>query len=113
MKKDALGDWCITITTDYEGLEPEPKTGGAAGFDYGNKTFLTCSDGTKYESPEFYKQSANAVRKANRQLSRKVRGSNNRKRASQHYARTHQILRLETHALANQRYECLMAFPGG
>ena len=61
VKKDALGDWYITIRTDYEGLEPEPKTGDAAGFDYGNKTFLTCSDGTKYESPEFYKQSAKKV----------------------------------------------------
>ena len=57
-KRDALGDWYISITTDSEGLTPEPKTGDAAGFDYGNKTFLTCSDGTKYESPEFYKQSA-------------------------------------------------------
>lgn len=71
VKKDTLGDWYITVLTDAEGLVLEPKTGDAAGFDYGNKTFLTCSDGTKYQSPEFYKQSANAVRKANRQLSRK------------------------------------------
>ena len=89
VKKDAIGDWYITLTTDYEGLEPEPKTGDAAGFDYGNKTFLTCSDGTKYESPEFYKQSAKAIKQANRELSRKVKGSSNRKRASHHYARTH------------------------
>ena len=90
VKQDALGDWYISITTDFEGFTPEPKTGDAAGFDYGNhKTFLTCSDDTKYQSPEFYKQSANAVRRANRQLSRKQRGSNNRKRASKHYARTH------------------------
>ena len=89
VKKDALGDWYLTITTDYEALTSEPKTGDAAGFDYGNKTFLTCSDGRKYESPEFYKQSAKKVKQANRALSRKVRGSNNRKRASKHYARTH------------------------
>ena len=89
VKRDALGDWYITITTDAEGLEPEPKTGDAAGFDFGCKDFLTCSDGMKYQSPLFYKQSANAVKKANRELSRKVRGSNNRKRASRHFARTH------------------------
>ena len=88
-KQDALGDWYITVTTDWEELIPEPKTGDAAGFDYGNKTFLTCSDGTKYESPEFYKQSTKKVKQANRDLSRKKRGSNNRKRASKHYARTH------------------------
>ena len=89
VKRDAIGDWYITVLTDAEGLDPEPKTGDAAGFDYGNKTFLTCSDGTKYESPQFYKQSAKAVKRANRELSQKVRGSNNRKRASKHYARTH------------------------
>ena len=61
VKRDALGDWYITITTDYEDLTPEPKTGDAAGFDFGCKTFLTCSDGTKYESPLFYKQSAKDV----------------------------------------------------
>ena len=89
VKRDALGDWYLTILTDAEGFLPEPKTGDAAGFDYGIKTFLRCSDGMKYESPQFYKQSINAVRKANRALSQKVRGSNNRKRASKHYARTH------------------------
>ena len=89
VKRDALGDWYITITTDSEGLTPEPKTGDAAGFDFGCKDFLTCSDGTKYQSPEFYKQSANEVKRANRKLSTKQRGSNNRKRASKHHARTH------------------------
>ena len=89
VKRDALGDWYITITTDHKGLTPEPKTGDAAGFDFGFKDFLTCSDGTKYQSPEFYKQSAKKVKQANREVSRKVRGSNNGKRASQHHARTH------------------------
>ena len=59
VKRDALGDWYITVTTDDEGLDLEPKTGDAAGFDFGIKDFLVCSDGTKYEAPEFYKQSAN------------------------------------------------------
>ena len=94
VKRDALGDWYITITTDSEGLEPEPKTRDAAGFDFGIKDSLVCSDRTKYQSPEFYKQSAKKVKQANRELSRKVRGSNNRKRAGKHYARTHRkILR--------------------
>ena len=89
VKRDALGDWYITVLTDFKGLTPEPKTGDAAGFDFGFKDFLTCSDGTKYQSPEFYTQSAKKVKQANREVSRKVRGSNNRKRASQHPARTH------------------------
>jgi putative transposase len=89
VKRDTLGDFYITITTDNEGLIPEPRTGETAGFDFGLKTFLTCSDGTKYESPLFYKRSAHKVAKASRSLSKKKQGSNNREKARKHLARAH------------------------
>lgn len=73
--------------TDDEGLDPEAKTGIAAGFDFGLKTFLTCSDGTKYQSPEFYRKSINAIQKAHRAFARKVKGSNQRHKAQKHLAR--------------------------
>ena len=71
LKRDPLGDWYLTILTDDEGLEPALKTGRTAGFDFGLKTFLTCSDSTKYNSPLFYKHSAKKVKQANRALSKK------------------------------------------
>ena len=89
VKRDGLGDFYITITTDDEGLTPEPLTGETAGFDFGLKTFLTCSDETKYESPLFYKRSATHVAKASRSLSKKKRDSNNREKARKHLARAH------------------------
>ena len=100
VKRDGLGDFYITITTDLngslvdrrpiqEGLTPEPLTGETAGFDFGLKTFLTCSDETKYESPLFYKRSARQVAKASRSLSKKKRDSNNREKARKHLARAH------------------------
>ena len=89
VKKDKVGDFYVTFTTDDGSVKPEPKTGKAAGFDFGVKTLLTCSDGTKKESPQFYKQGARKVVMANRNLSRKKRGSNNRERARKEYARTH------------------------
>ena len=89
VKHDGLGDFYITITTDDEGLTPEPLTGETAGFDFGLKTFLTCSDETKYESPLFYKRSARQVAKASRSLSKKKRDSNNREKARKHLARAH------------------------
>ena len=89
VKRDGLGDFYITITTDDEGLTPEPLTGETAGFDFGLKTFLTCSDETKYESPLFYKRSARQVAKASRSLSKKKRDSNNREKARKHLARAH------------------------
>ena len=87
VKKDVVGDWYITFTTDDEGLDPEAKTGIAAGFDFGLKTFLTCSDGTKYQSPEFYKSSIKAIKKAHRSFSRKTKGSHQRRKAWKHLAR--------------------------
>ena len=89
VKKDSVGDFYVTFTTDYTELDPEPKTGDAAGFDMGIKTLLTCSDGTKYESPQFYRQGGKKVKQASRNLSRRVRGSNNRKKARLNLAKTH------------------------
>ncbi|MDE0554270.1 MAG: transposase, partial [Candidatus Poribacteria bacterium] len=67
----------------------EPKTGKAEGFDMGIKDFLTGSDGERRASPMFYKQNAKKLAKAQRQLSRKVKGSNNRERARKQVARIH------------------------
>ena len=89
VRKDSVGDFYVTFTTDYAELEPEPKTGDAAGFDMGIKTLLTCSDGTKYKSPQFYRQGAKKISRFNRNLSRKVKGSHNREKARLHLARTH------------------------
>ena len=89
VKKDFVGDWYITITTDAQGLEPASKTGETAGFDFGLKDFLTCSDGTKYQSPEFYKSASILIKRASRALSRKQKGSQNRERARKDLARVH------------------------
>ena len=62
-------------------LETKVETSRIAGFDFGLKTFLTCSDGTKIESPQFLKQSLNAIKKSSRQHSKKRKGSANRERA--------------------------------
>ncbi len=67
-----------------------PMTGKIAGFDFGIRTFLTCSEGFKIESPQFFKQSMNAIQKANRELSRKVKGSHNRDRARLNLCRKHE-----------------------
>jgi putative transposase len=78
---------------DVSELEIKSTTGKIAGFDFGLKTFLTCSDGsdgTRIESPQFLKQSLNAIKKANRNHSQKLKGSNNRERARKNLARRHE-----------------------
>jgi len=72
--------------------EPEIKftTGRIAGFDFGFKTFLTCSDGSSIESPQFLKQSLNTIKKASKQHSKKLKGSSNRERARKNLVRKHE-----------------------
>ena len=89
IKEDALGDFYMSVVTDHIQSHLKPMTGNAAGFDMGVKTMLTCSNGKQYQSPHFYTASIDKVRTANRKLSTKQRGSNNRERARQHHARMH------------------------
>ena len=90
LKRDKCGDYWICFSCeDVDDSEPKPKTGKSAGFDYGNKTFLTSSEGDKIESPQFFKQSLKTLQSLSRELSRKVKGSGNWYRACRALARQH------------------------
>ena len=87
IKRDNVGDYYLYIVCeDYEPSEKLPLTSNEAGADFGSKTFLTLSDGTKIDSPQFYKQSLNAIRSAHKMLSRKQYRSNGWYRAKRHLA---------------------------
>ena len=64
-------------------------TGKIAGFDFGLKQYLTGHNGHDIESPLFFKRSVNAIKRANRNHSRKKKGSRNRERARLDLARKH------------------------
>ena len=91
IKRTPLGELFMVVVVDS--VEPPQikfETSKIAGFDFGLKTFLTCSEGFKIESPLFLRQSLNAIKKASRQHSRKVKGSNNREQARLNLARKHE-----------------------
>jgi len=67
----------------------EIRAGSSVGFDFGLKKFLVGSDGSVHLSPLFFKQNLKEVRRANRDLSKKKKGSHNRERARLHLARVH------------------------
>ncbi|HEY9804700.1 MAG TPA: transposase [Leptolyngbyaceae cyanobacterium] len=91
IKRTPLGELFMVIVVD-EGNKPEAKftTGKIAGFDFGLRTFLTCSDGTTIESPQFFKQSLNAIKKASKQHSKKLKGSVNREQARKNLVRRYE-----------------------
>ena len=88
LKRDRCGDYWICFSCkNVEDSEPKSKTGQSAGFDYGNKTFLTSDAGQKIDAPQFLKQSLKTLQSLNKALSRKVKGSGNWYRAVRALAR--------------------------
>ena len=89
IKRDALGDIYIYFVCETDENKVLSRTGKSVGYDFGLKQFLTASDGEDIESPLFFQQNAKAIKKANRNLSRKQKGSHNRYRARLALARLH------------------------
>jgi len=91
IKRTPLGELFMLVVVDgNRESEINSTTGRIAGFDFGLKTFLTCSDGSKIQSPHFFKQSLNAIKKASRQYSKKQKGSANQERARKNLVRKYE-----------------------
>ncbi len=91
IKRDRLGDFYICFSCDIQDSEVKhTKTGKIAGVDFGLRTFLTFNDGSVEKAPLFFKTSSKEVKQANRFLSPKKKGSNNRRKAVMRLFKTHQ-----------------------
>jgi len=89
IKRNTLGDIYFVIVTDGEHQSVHTATTTTAGMDFGLKDFLTISDGTKVAAPEPLKKSLKQLKRANRSLARKKKGSNHRKQAKRILAKLH------------------------
>lgn len=90
VSRDAVGDWWVSFTVRKEEQQPTmTQTGKAVGVDFGLTHYLTLSDGTKIDSPQYLKAMLDELRKRQRNLSRKEKGSNGRKKAKLDVARLH------------------------
>lgn len=87
IKRDNLGDFYIFVVTDAENFKVETRTGKSVGFDFGLKNFLTSSDGRIISSPLFFAKNSKLIAKASKNLSRKKKSSNNRRKAKISLAR--------------------------
>ena len=81
IKHSRLGEYYLCIVTDaVAGSLSHGKSleGASVGMDFGLKTYLTLSDGTRIENPLFLKSGLNELRRKSRALSRCEKGSNHR-----------------------------------
>lgn len=74
---------------DIQRHEEACYTGKMIGLDVGLTYFLTDSEGQTVENPRLFRKAERALRRAQRMLTRKVKGSNNRKKARLKLAHKH------------------------
>ena len=77
-----------------------PKTGNSVGVDVGIRSLATLSDGTKYENHRYLHKSEKRLKRLQRQLSRKSKGSKRREKARLAVAKLYEHI-------ANQRKDTI------
>lgn len=86
--KDAAGRYFASFVIETAG-EPLPETASEVGIDLGLTHFAVLSDGRKITSPKFLRRAERKLKRVQQDLSRKAKGSNNRKKAVVRVARAH------------------------
>jgi putative transposase len=81
--------WFISIAVEVPELEPLPRIQKTIGIDLGLKTAVVCSDGQTFDAPKPLAAHLRRLRRRSKEVSRKVRGSNNRWKAVQRLSRLH------------------------
>ena len=94
--KREAGNWYAIFSCDLGETEVTPSGNPPVGIDLGLKSFLVTSEGASVAPPKFYRQAEAALRRAQRRVSRRKRGSRGRREAGRIVAR------LQQH-VANQR----------
>ena len=88
----------VLMSMNEEEFKQFRHTNNKVGIDLGVKDFVITSDGEVFKNKHFLKQSENKIKKLQRKLSKKVKGSNNRDKVRTKIAK-------EFEHLANQRID--------
>jgi putative transposase len=92
ISKEADG-WYVCFSCADVPVEPLPLTSKETGIDVGVKVFLITADGDIVENPRHYRQSERALKKAQKRVSRRKKGSHRRRKAVALLAKAHQHVR--------------------
>jgi putative transposase len=88
LTRDAAGRYFVSFVIEA-GERPLPETDRECGIDLGLSHFVVMDDGTKVSAPKFLRRAEKKLRTAQRDLSRKQKGSRNRDKARVKAARAH------------------------
>ena len=102
IRRTPSGKYFVSIVCEVE-IEELPKTTKKVGVDVGLKDFAITSDGEILGNPKYFRKSEKRLAKLQKDLSRKVYGSNNWNKARSKVAKLHEKIK-------NQRTDFLQKF---
>ena len=89
VKLSPSGRWSVSLLVDVN-IEPLPASTNQIGIDLGVNSLVALSTGEKVSNPKSFKAKRAKLKKAQRALSRKLYGSNNRHKACLKVAKVHE-----------------------
>jgi len=92
-KREATGKWYVSLGAEFDLPDlPKPaiESETAIGIDVGFDRFATNSNGDVVENPRFFREAERKIKRAQRRLSRKQKGSANRTKARRALAREYE-----------------------
>jgi putative transposase len=89
VKLSPAGRWSVSLLVDVE-IEPLPKCSHEIGVDLGVTSLMALSTGEKIANPKGFNAKRRKLKKVQKALSRKQKGSNNRNKARLKVAKVHQ-----------------------
>src|SRR5919202_6084981 len=92
VKLDASGRWFVSLLVEDHTIQPHQSVDKVVGIDAGITSLIATSDGEKIANPKHFKRLRYKLRQAQKALSRKVKGSNNREKARHQVARIHALV---------------------
>ncbi len=88
VKLSPSGRWTVSLLVDIQ-IETLPESPNQIGLDLGITSLIALSNGEKVAGPKAFKAKRRKLRKAQKTLSRKKKGSNNRHKAKLKVAKVH------------------------
>ncbi|MET9912880.1 RNA-guided endonuclease TnpB family protein [Streptomyces sp. NPDC006476] len=88
VSRDAAGRWFVSLLCE-DAVAPAPATHAAVDVDAGITSLVTLSTGEKIANPRHERRDRARLARAQRELSRKARGSANREKARRRVAKVH------------------------
>ena len=86
---EKAGRWFVSVQCEVNIPDPQPGNKPVCGVDLGIKTMAVVSDGTMFENPKSLKRNLTKIKRLQRVVSRRKKGSQNRRKAVAQLAKAH------------------------